>query len=121
MGTVTGRWPTGRGALAPSCYLHANASRRILTLASGGAVQGPGQGAEDAQRQQPPGVNPGHVDHERGDRQARGHQCGDVPVVADDEVAPERAERLELAHELITSEAGESATEVSASLPQRGP
>jgi peptidase E len=66
--------------------------------AGGGAVQGPGQRGEGAQREQPPGVHPGHVDQQGGDRQRGHHDGGDLPVVADHEVVPERSERLQGPH-----------------------
>jgi ABC-2 type transporter len=72
-------------------------------LRTGGAAQGPAQGGEHAQRQQPPGVNPARVDQQCGQRQGGHHDDRDPPVVADHEVVPEGADRLEPPHELVTS------------------
>ncbi len=41
---------------------------------------------------------------DRGEGEADHDEGGDLPVVADDEVVPERAERLELLHEPTTSD-----------------
>ena len=73
-------------------------------LARGGPVQRPAERREDAQRQQPPGVDASGVGEDRGEHE-RGHDDRrDVPVVADHEVVPERAERLDAVHELTTSD-----------------
>ena len=66
--------------------------------------EGPGQGGERDERQQPPGVDVGRVGKQRGQAEARHDEGGDVPVVADDEVVPERAECLELLHQATTSD-----------------
>src|ERR1700733_14562701 len=68
------------------------------------AVEGPGQGREGDNREEPPRVHLRHVGQDRGDGEADYHEGGDVPVVAHDEVVPERTERFELLHELTTSD-----------------
>src|SRR5215469_283057 len=72
-------------------------------------MQRPGQGGEGDQREQPPGVDAGHVDQDRGDREARDHEGGDMPVIPDDEVVPEHAEVPEPLHDPMTSDAGAGA------------
>jgi DNA-binding CsgD family transcriptional regulator len=70
-------------------------------------VQRPAQRGEGAQREQPPGVDPGRVREDRGERQGGDDDRRDLPVVADHEVVPERAERLNPVrevHELTASD-----------------
>jgi hypothetical protein len=74
----------------------------IFTGSGGGAVQGPAEPAEDADRQQPPGVDPGRVHQQRRQRQGGDHHGRDAPVIADHEVVPERSDRLEPLHQLVT-------------------
>src|SRR3984957_4616855 len=76
----------------------------LLFAEAGRAVEGPGQGGEGDNRQEPPRVHFRRVGEDRGEAKADHHEGGDVPVVADDEVVPERAERLELLHEVTTSD-----------------
>jgi len=66
----------------------------VLSAAGGGPVQRPGQRRGDDDGQHVPRVDVRRVHKDGGQRQARHHEGGHVPVVADDEVVPERAERL---------------------------
>src|SRR6185437_8033911 len=76
----------------------------LLPAARRDAVQGPAEGGEGDQRQEPPGVYVRDVGQDRRDGQATHDKGGDVPVVADDEVVPECAERLEVLHQATTSD-----------------
>jgi peptidase E len=85
-----------------------------------GAVQGPAEGRERAQRHQPPGVDASGVHEQRGDRERRHHDHRDVPVVADDEVVPESAEGLELGQDAVHEVHEEMASVVSGAVPDSG-
>src|ERR1039458_4228718 len=77
-----------------------------LGRAAGGFAQRPAERADDAYRQQPPRVDPGHVDEQRGQGQGHDDNRRTAPVITDDEVVPERAERAEPAtHRAPSSEA----------------
>ena len=77
---------------------HVFTKLRLRDRAGRGAVQRPGQRGKGGQREQPPGVDPGRVHEQRGERQRDHHDGGDLPVVADHEVVPERPERLQRPH-----------------------
>ena len=58
-----------------------------------GPAQRPAQRGDRADGHQPPGVHPRHVDQQGGGGQRAGTTAGPAPVIADDEVVPERPER----------------------------
>src|SRR5215472_9929489 len=68
---------------------------RALGAAGGSAPQRPAERGEDADGHQPPGVHPRDVDEQGGDGQGQRNGRRPAPVVADDEVVPERAERAQ--------------------------
>src|ERR1700677_508354 len=65
---------------------------------AGSAAQGPDQGGSDAGRHEPPGVDAGLVNHQRGHRQRGDHYGGDMPVVPDHEVLPDLPDCLQPRH-----------------------
>jgi DNA-binding NarL/FixJ family response regulator len=69
---------------------------------AGGAVQRPAEGGENADGQEPPGVDAGQVHQQRRRREGGDDHDRDAPVIADHEVIPERADRLEPFHQLVT-------------------
>jgi DNA-binding NarL/FixJ family response regulator len=69
---------------------------------AGGAVQRPAEGGENAYGQEPPGVDAGQVHQQRRRREGGDDHDRDAPVIADHEVIPERADRLEPFHQLVT-------------------
>src|SRR6516165_10262717 len=71
--------------------------------AGGGTAEGPAERGEDADGHQPPGIHPRDVDEERGGNQGQRNRYRPAPVVTDDEVVPERAERAQPAAHRATS------------------
>src|SRR5215470_2334277 len=71
--------------------------------AGGGAAQRPAQRGDDADGHQPPRVHPRDVDEQGGGGQGQRNGCRPPPVVTNDEVVPERAERAQPAAHRATS------------------
>lgn len=65
----------------------------------GRAAQRPAERGEYGQRQQPPGVDAGHVNQQGGHGESRHDHHGAAPVVADHEVVPEVPDRTEPLHD----------------------
>src|SRR5215472_19184159 len=76
---------------------------RALGAAGGSAPQRPAERGEDADGHQPPGVHPRDVDEQCGGGQGQRNGRRPAPVVTDDEVVPERAERAQPAPHRATS------------------
>ena len=83
-------------------------------------VQGPRQGGEDEQREQPPRVGARGVDPDRGEREPGRDQRRHVPVVADHEVVPERADGLQPPHGRVTSLDADADADAGAGWTARG-
>jgi FSR family fosmidomycin resistance protein-like MFS transporter len=89
-------------ALLPLAAAALTRTLPVSAAAGGGPVQRPAERGERAQRQQPPRVHPAKMHQQRRHGQGDHHDKGDLPVIADDEVIPERAERLQPPHDTVT-------------------